>query len=44
LAAQGVLVRSGTALGQPGALRVSYGTPAENARFLAVLADVLPQS
>ncbi len=41
LAAQGVLVRAGTALGKPGALRVSYGTPAENARFLEVLATLL---
>ena len=41
LAAQGVLVRAGTALGKAGALRVSYGTPKENARFLEVLAPLL---
>jgi histidinol-phosphate aminotransferase len=34
LAERGVLVRAGSALGQAGALRVTYGTPAENARFL----------
>jgi histidinol-phosphate aminotransferase len=36
-----VLVRAGTALGGPGWLRVTYGTPAENARFLDALAEVL---
>ena len=41
LAARGVLVRAGTALGRAGALRVTYGTPAENARFLDALAAVL---
>ena len=35
----GVLVRAGTALGREGALRVTYGTPAENARFLDALAS-----
>ena len=35
LAERGVLVRAGTALGRAGALRVTYGTPAENERFLA---------
>jgi histidinol-phosphate aminotransferase len=40
LAERGVLVRSGTALGKPGALRVTYGTPAENARFLEELASL----
>jgi histidinol-phosphate aminotransferase len=38
---RGVLVRAGTALGGPGWLRVTYGTPAENARFLDALAEVL---
>jgi histidinol-phosphate aminotransferase len=38
---QGVLVRSGGALGRPGALRVTYGTPAENERFLAALGGAL---
>jgi histidinol-phosphate aminotransferase len=34
-------VRAGTALGTPGALRVTYGTPADNARFLRALAELL---
>jgi histidinol-phosphate aminotransferase len=38
---RGVLVRGGSALGKQGALRVSYGTPEENVRFLAALAEVL---
>jgi histidinol-phosphate aminotransferase len=39
---QGVLVRAGSSLGsQTPALRVTYGLPEENARFLDVLADVL---
>jgi histidinol-phosphate aminotransferase len=38
---RGVLVRSGTALGGDGALRVTYGTPEENERFLQALAEVL---
>jgi histidinol-phosphate aminotransferase len=38
----GVLVRGGGALGSPTpALRVTYGLPEENERFLAALADVL---
>jgi histidinol-phosphate aminotransferase len=41
LAQRGVLVRAGGALGRPGALRVTYGTPAQNARFLAELRDLL---
>jgi len=41
LAARGVLVRAGGALGRAGALRVTYGTPAENARFLRELATLL---
>jgi histidinol-phosphate aminotransferase len=41
LGERGVQVRSGTALGRPGALRVSYGTPEQNARFLAELGDLL---
>ena len=36
-----VLVRGGAALGGAGALRVTYGTPEENARFLDALAEVL---
>jgi histidinol-phosphate aminotransferase len=38
---RGVLVRGGTALGDAGALRVTYGTPAENEQFLQALAEVL---
>lgn len=38
---RGVLVRAGSALGRPGALRVTYGTEAENARFLDALRAVL---
>jgi histidinol-phosphate aminotransferase len=38
---RGVLVRGGGALGREGALRVTYGTPAENAIFLDALAEVL---
>jgi histidinol-phosphate aminotransferase len=41
LAERGVLVRGGTALGGQGALRVTYGTPDENASFLQALAEVL---
>ncbi len=38
---RGILVRSGTALGRPGALRVTYGTPEQNRRFLAGLRELL---
>ena len=41
LGRQGVLVRAGTALGRAGWLRVTYGTPAQNARFLAALEQAL---
>jgi histidinol-phosphate aminotransferase len=41
LAEQGVLVRAGAALGKQGALRVSFGTPPENDRFLQALASLL---
>jgi histidinol-phosphate aminotransferase len=34
-------VRAGKALGRPGALRVTYGTPQENDRFLAALGELL---
>jgi histidinol-phosphate aminotransferase len=37
LAERGVIVRSGTDLGGPGHLRVTYGTRAENDRFLQAL-------
>ncbi len=35
----GILVRPGAPLGGPGHIRVSYGTPAENRRFLAALGE-----
>jgi histidinol-phosphate aminotransferase len=38
---RGVLVRAGSALGSEGALRVTFGTSAENERFLEALAEVL---
>jgi histidinol-phosphate aminotransferase len=38
---RGVLVRGGAALGRAGSLRVTYGTPEENALFLDALAEVL---
>jgi histidinol-phosphate aminotransferase len=41
LAERGVLVRAGAALGRPGALRVTYGTPQQNARFLAALRELI---
>jgi histidinol-phosphate aminotransferase len=41
LAERKVLVRPGAALGAPGHLRVTYGTHAENERFLAALGDLL---
>ena len=36
-----MLVRAGSALGKEGALRVTYGTCEENARFLEALEEVL---
>ena len=41
LGERGILVRPGTPLGGPGHIRVTYGTPDENGRFLAALADAL---
>jgi histidinol-phosphate aminotransferase len=41
LARQGVIVRAGTALGEPGRLRVTYGTRTENDRFFAALDALL---
>jgi histidinol-phosphate aminotransferase len=41
LAEHGVLVRSGSALGRAGALRVTVGTQAENERFAEVLGSLL---
>ena len=44
LARRGVIVRGGTALGEPGHLRVTYGTRPENDRFLAALDEVLAEA
>jgi histidinol-phosphate aminotransferase len=42
LAERGILVRGGSALGSPvPALRVTYGLPEENERFLDALAEIL---
>ncbi len=41
LAERQIAVRPGTALGGPGHIRVSYGTPGENDRFLAALGELL---
>jgi len=41
LAERGVIVRAGTALGEQGRLRVTYGTRTENDRLLAALDEVL---
>ncbi|MBA2637286.1 MAG: histidinol-phosphate transaminase [Solirubrobacterales bacterium] len=41
LAERGVLVRAGTALGHENHLRVTYGSPVHNRRFLDALRDVL---
>ena len=41
LAERRVMVRAGSALGRPGALRVSCGTPRENERFLEALTEII---
>jgi histidinol-phosphate aminotransferase len=41
LAERGVIVRAGTALGERGRIRVTYGTREENDRFLAALDDLI---
>jgi histidinol-phosphate aminotransferase len=41
LAERGVIVRAGKALGEAGRLRVTYGTRAENDRFLAALDELV---
>jgi histidinol-phosphate aminotransferase len=41
LAERSIAVRPGTVLGDPGHIRVSYGTPAENDRFLTALAELV---
>ena len=40
LSRAGVAVRPGTPLGGPGCLRVTYGTRAENERFLAAMGEI----
>jgi len=41
LAERGVIVRAGMPLGGPGHIRVTYGTRAENERFISALSEVL---
>jgi histidinol-phosphate aminotransferase len=41
LGERGVIVRAGAALGAEGHVRVTYGTRAENDRFLAALDEAL---
>jgi histidinol-phosphate aminotransferase len=41
LAERDIIVRPGTPLGGPGHIRVTYGTPEQNQRFLSALADLL---
>jgi histidinol-phosphate aminotransferase len=41
LAQRGVIVRAGRALGEEGRMRVTYGTRAENDRFLAALDELV---
>jgi histidinol-phosphate aminotransferase len=41
LGERGVVVRGGEGLGDPGHIRVTYGTRAENQRFLAALGEAL---
>jgi len=41
LAERGVIVRAGSALGEEGRMRVTYGTRAENDRFLSALDELL---
>ena len=43
LSRRGVVVRAGTALGEEGRLRVTYGTRPENERFLAALDETLAE-
>jgi histidinol-phosphate aminotransferase len=44
LAERGVIVRAGTALGEAGRLRVTYGTRHENERFLEALDGALAEA
>jgi histidinol-phosphate aminotransferase len=40
LSEQGIVVRAGTPLGGPGHIRVTFGTPEQNARFLQALGEL----
>ncbi len=42
LLARGVITRSGDALGMPGRLRITIGTPEDNAAVIGALASLLP--
>ncbi len=44
LAERGVIVRAGAALGEPGHMRVTYGTRAENERFLRALDEAVAEA
>ena len=44
LAERSIAVRPGSPLGDPGHLRVTYGTEAENGRFLVALGEILDRS
>jgi histidinol-phosphate aminotransferase len=44
LGTRGVIVRSGSDLGEPGRLRVTFGTRAENDRFLRALDEALAEA
>jgi len=44
LAQRGVIVRAGAALGEPGRIRVTYGTRGENDRFLGALDAALAEA
>lgn len=40
---RGIIVRSGDALGMPGRLRITIGSPEENALLVEAIAELLPQ-
>ena len=40
LCERGVLVRAGTSLGEPGAMRITVGTPSENDRCVSALREL----
>jgi histidinol-phosphate aminotransferase len=43
LSKRGVIVRAGTALGEEGRMRVTYGTRHENERFLTALDETFAE-